>query len=53
MVIDGHGAPVPIMLGLGGLHTAIERFRIIEPQPRAAQPAGGQFYGLPYRMDIR
>jgi hypothetical protein len=40
---------VPMMLGLGGLHTAIERFSTIEPQLRALLNLQvATLYGVPY-----
>ena len=40
---------VPMMIGLGGLHTAIERFGTIEPQLRALLNLQvATLYGVPY-----
>jgi len=40
---------VPMMFGLGGLHTAIERFGTIEPQLRALLNLQvATLYGVPY-----
>ena len=40
---------LPMMVGLGGLHTAIERFGTIEPQLRALLNLQvATLYGVPY-----
>ena len=40
---------LPMMVGLGGLHTAIERFGTIEPQVRALLNLQvATLYGVPY-----
>jgi hypothetical protein len=40
---------LPMMVGLGGLHTAIERFSTIEPQLRALLNLQvATLYGVPY-----
>ena len=40
---------MPMMLGLGGLYTAIERFGTIEPQLRALLNLQvATLYGVPY-----
>jgi hypothetical protein len=41
--------PLPMMVRLGGLHTAIERFGTIEPQLRALLNLQvATLYGVPY-----